>query len=171
MHIICWTFYTIGLTYIWCKYRGQLSWSSKFFTLSFFAAYSVKIIALCSTRIIVDSHEIIELSEINMITLIFDLCYASNAYLVFVFGYVLKRTYLSIWRLTSRVKPMMSIKSNLPRQRNRSRNSKENSEVNLVEINGSEILGSSLAKETHHNKRKHAEGVKSFISKILDSFH
>jgi len=56
-------------------------------------------------------------------------------------------------------------------QRNRSRNSKENSEVNLVEINGSEILGSSLAKETHHNKRKHAEGVKSFISKILDSFH
>lgn len=45
------------------------------------------------SRILVDKGIITDESDKNTITLIFDLCYASNQYFNYVFGYVMKITY------------------------------------------------------------------------------
>lgn len=91
---ILFTTYSIGLIYVLSKYKGQLSWASKFFLVSFYAGFLIQMAAMIVTRFLIDTEKITNShSDKNMVTLIFDLCYASNQYFSYVFAYVIKITY------------------------------------------------------------------------------
>ena len=90
---VLFTAYTFGLVYVLCRFKGQLSQASKFFLKSFFAGFLIQLIAMIVSRILIETGKIKEESDKNMITLIFDLCYASNQYFSYVFAYVIKITY------------------------------------------------------------------------------